>query len=94
MRRPLTGEQRSDLEEAVWNGDRSSILVFTEGLDHDVESRPGDASIWVGAGEDGLYYSIDGARRQAAALLAAADHAEFGPGEWRGHDWTSEVRSS
>lgn len=55
---------------------------------HPADGR--DGTVWavlVGDPDGAAPLTPDQARRYAADLLVAADHAEFGPGEWRSDSW-------
>lgn len=86
-REPLTADQRAALAAAVGTGDESSLSEFDEGCVIGCRAAPDRAAVFIDTFGCRSELSPDEARREAAALLAAADHAEFGPGEWFRGEW-------
>ena len=101
-REPLTAEQRQRFKPEGMDQhgvlDCSPAGTFPSGAYTDgrkgfpiigIDAFPGDGLVWAHVEEDGgaCGFTPDQARRYAMGLLAAADHAEYGPGEWAPKDF-------
>lgn len=86
---PLSDKDRAALRAREESGDESMHCTFDDGLVLGCSGDPTNGDVLV---EWPLsFLSPDEARREAQALLAAADHAEFGGGEWRDGEWHRDV---
>jgi hypothetical protein len=93
---PLTDDDRRELQQRLNAGDNSMICIFDEDCVNSWVANAADNSVrrrpyTNGGGGDGL--TPDEARREAQALLAAADAAEFGPGAWTKDGWQQTWRA-
>jgi hypothetical protein len=94
MREPLTRQQRAALAKRRDAGDESMFTGFYEGLRVGCAADPSEGTVRIdtwGCGSGSMVeLTPDEARREAQALLAAADQAEFGPGQWWKGEWERE----
>ena len=90
-RQPLTREERHALTVLYRDGHESMITSFGDIYAYpmskssaDEEPLELDGAVWLPKFEDDDSRSLtpDQARLLAVNLLQAADHVEFGPGEW------------
>jgi hypothetical protein len=97
-RLPLTDDERKELRGLQEAGDESSMRRFYDGCTIGCLADSAEAEVTIdtwgcGSGST-VYLSPDEARREAMSLLAAADHAEFGPGEWGEDGWCQTWRKT